>query len=576
MGVLSLIFWALIVVISVKYLVFVMRADNRGEGGILALVALVCPENKPPTSGRSLLVAMGLFVAALLYGDGMITPAISVLSAVEGLNVATPFFQPYLIPITIAILVALFVVQSRGTARVGAFFGPVTLVWFVVLAALGIAGIARRPAVLAAVNPMYAAAFFEHNSFRGFFVLGAVFLVVTGGEALYADMGHFGKRPIRLTWFVVVLPALLLNYMGQGALLLGAPETARHPFYHLAPAWALYPLVAMATAATVIASQAVITGCFSLTRQAVQLGYSPRLAIEHTSPETIGQIYAPRVNWVLMIATIGLVLGFRSSSRLAAAYGMAVATTMVITTLLLYVVARRRWGWRRLSAGGLAAALLVVDLAFFGANVIKVEHGGWFPLVIAAGVFTLLATWKRGREILAERLRHGALPLDRFLADLAANPMRRVPGTAVFMTGNPYGVPPALLHNLKHNKVLHAQVTILTVTTEEIPHVARQDRLEVESLGQGIHRIIAHYGFMETPNIWHIFARAKEESGLAFEIMETSFFLGRETLIPTRKPGMAIWREWLFALMSRNAQQATAFFHIPPNRVVELGTQIEL
>ncbi|MFQ5666181.1 MAG: potassium transporter Kup [Candidatus Binatia bacterium] len=575
LGVLSLIFWALVIVISVKYLAFIMRADNRGEGGILALMALVRSGRGRERGGRAVLVGLGLFGAALLYGDGMITPAISVLSAVEGLEVATPFFEPYVIPITIAILVSLFLLQHQGSARVGAIFGPVTLVWFLVLAVLGFQGIVQEPHVLVAIDPSHGLAFFLRNRTRGFFVLGAVFLVATGGEALYADMGHFGKRPIRLAWFALVLPALLLNYFGQGALLLKNPATAHNPFYRLSPDWALYPMVVLATAATIIASQAIISGCFSLTRQAVQLGYSPRLEIGYTSSEEIGQIYIPPINWILMLSTIGLVLGFKSSSRLAAAYGVAVATTMVITTLLFYVVACELWRWSRWVAGPLALAFLAVDLGFFGANIIKVEHGGWFPLLVAAVVFALMSTWNRGRQILAERRRTGALPMERFLDDLAVNPPARVRGTAVFMTGDPEGVPPALLHNLKHNKILHERVALLTVVTEEVPHVPRGQRVQIESLGNGFHRIIAHYGFMEDPNIWHILARAKE-NGLEFKVMETTFFLGRETLIPTKKPGMAIWRERLFAFMSRNAQRATTFFRIPPNRVVEIGEQIEL
>jgi len=575
LGVLSLIFWALVIVISIKYLAFIMRADNRGEGGILALMALTRPARAGSTRERWPLIAIGIFGAALLYGDGMITPAISVLSAVEGLHVATPFFAPYVIPITIVILVTLFLFQYHGTARVGIIFGPVTLLWFVVIAGLGVRGITTAPSVLAALDPLHGLAFLAHHRGRGFFVLGAVFLVVTGGEALYADMGHFGRRPIRLTWFAVVLPALLLNYLGQGALLLGEPGAAHNPFYRLAPDWALYPLVGLATVATVIASQAVISGAFSLTRQAIQLGYSPRLEIEHTSPDEIGQIYIPPVNWALMLATIGLVLGFQSSSRLAAAYGMAVTTTMVITTVLFAVVARELWGWQRRTALAVAGAFLVVDLAFFGANVIKIEHGGWFPLVIAATVFTLMTTWKRGRQILAQRLQSGGLAIDLFLADVGARATVRVPGTAVFMTGNANGVPPALLHNLKHNKVLHERVVFLTVVSEEVPRVPLQQRLEMQTLGHGFHRIVAHYGFMEDPNIPQVL-RIAARDGLDFPPMETTFFLSRETLLATDKPGMAVWREKLFAFMSRNAQGATAFFRIPPNRVIEIGLQIEL
>ena len=575
LGVLSLIFWALLIVISIKYLAFIMRADNRGEGGILALMALARPEQGRRQGARAFLVAMGLFGAALLYGDGMITPAISVLSAIEGLKIATPLFDPFVIPITIAILVVLFLFQRQGTARVGAVFGPITLIWFVILAILGVRGIIQEPGVLAALSPAHGVDFFLSNRIRGFMVLGAVFLVATGGEALYADMGHFGKRPIRLAWFFVVLPGLLLNYLGQGALLLRDPEAAHQPFYRLAPEWALYPMVVLATVATIIASQAVISGCFSLARQAIQLGFSPRLEIDHTSSAEIGQIYIPPVNWILMVATIALVVGFESSSRLAAAYGVAVSTTMVITTVLFYIVASELWKWNRWLAAILAGGFLTVDLAFFIANIIKIEHGAWFPLAVAIIAFTLMETWKRGRQILSERFLEGALPIERFLEDLAVNPTLRVPGTAVFMTGNVEGTPLALLHNLKHNKVLHERVVLLTVSTEEIPQVPREMRAEVVPLGHGFYRVVAHYGFIEDPNIPRLFELISSD-GLELKPMETTFFLGRETLIPSKKPGMAVWREKLFALMSRNAQSATAFFDIPPNRVVELGAQIEL
>lgn len=584
LGVLSLILWALIIVISIKYLAFILRADNNGEGGIIALMSLVHPEHGSARGAgprgarrrRMALVLTGLFGAALLYGDGMITPAISVLSAVEGLEVATPVFEPYILPITIAILIALFLFQRRGTGGIGAVFGPITLVWLITLAVLGLRSVVRAPAVLAAVNPLHAAGFFVRNEIEGFFVLGAVFLVVTGGEALYADMGHFGTRPIRLSWFGLVLPALLLNYFGQGALLLQNPNAAHNPFYRLAPEWAVIPLVGLATAATIIASQAVISGAFSLTRQAIQLGYSPRLQIEHTSAEEIGQIFMPRVNWALMLAAIGLVIGFRSSSDLAAAYGVAVSTDMAITTLIFAVVAWELWGWSRWLVGALAAGFLVVDLSFFGANIIKVAAGGWFPIAIAGAVFTLMSTWRRGRQILAQRLRQGALPFDRFLESVRRRQPTRVSGTAVFMIGSPEGTPPTLLHNLKHNKVLHDQVVLLTVVTEEVPHVGRAERLEVEALGDGFYRVIAHYGFMEDPNVPRLLELTKAK-GLEMKLMDTTFFLGRERLIATkRRKGMAVWRERLFAFMSRNAQPATAFFRIPPNRVVELGAQVEL
>ncbi len=571
MGILSLIVWTLIIVISIKYLAFILRADNRGEGGIMALLALVGSERER----HPLFIFLGLFGAALLYGDGMITPAISVLSAVEGLGVATEMFHPYIVPITVVLLIGLFVVQRHGTARVGAVFGPVTLVWFVVLAALGIGGIMDAPQVLAAVSPTYAISFFMHNGTSGFFVLGGVFLVTTGGEALYADMGHVGKRPIRLMWFTVVLPGLLLNYFGQGALLLRDPDAGHNPFYHLAPEWALYPLVTLAAMATIIASQAVITGAFSLTRQAIRLGYCPPLEVTHTSSAEIGQIYIARVNWVLMVATIWLVLAFRSSSNLAAAYGVAVATTMVITTMLFFVLTRELWHWPLWQSALLCGALLTVDLAFFGANAVKLFEGGWFPVSVGLVVVTVMSTWKRGRELLGARLRADVLPIDLFLQDLELNPPVRVPGAAIFMTAHPEGVPNTVLHNLKHNKVLHKRVAFLTIKTAEVPYVSTDQRLEIIELGAGICRLIGHYGFKEDPDIDELLDLAHQR-GLEFRLMETTFFFGRETLIPSKHPGMALWREGLFALVSRNAQPVRALFRIPPNRVVELGTQVEL
>jgi KUP system potassium uptake protein len=505
----------------------------------------------------------------------MITPAISVLSAVEGLKVATPFFGPYVIPITIAILAGLFLFQRRGTAGVGVVFGPVTLTWLLVIALLGIGGIAKKPGVLAALLPVHAVNFFLDNGMTGFFVLGAVFLVVTGAEALYADMGHFGKRPVRLTWLALVLPALLLNYFGQGALLLVDAGAARNPFYALAPGWAMYPLVVLATAATVIASQAVISGAFSLTRQAVQLGFLPRMRIVHTSPKHIGQIYIPQINWILMLATITLVVGFGSSSRLAAAYGVAVTTTMVITSLLFYVVARERWGWSRLAAGLPVGLFLLVDLSFFGANVVKITSGAWFPLAIGAAAYTVMRTWKRGRELLAERFKAKTLPVEEFIINLKNEPPQRVSGTAVFMTGNPWVVPPALLHNLAHNKVLHQQVVLLTVVVEEVPRVPAGERVKVEDLGSGFYAVTAHYGFMEDPDVPRLLTATRDQ-GLDFDTSNASFFLGRERYLARRKPGMPIWSEKIFAFLSRNAMSATAFYKIPPNRVMEIGAQIEL
>jgi KUP system potassium uptake protein len=580
LGVLSLIFWSLIIIISIKYLVFIVRADNRGEGGILALMALVRTERQR----RWFLVALGLFGASLLYGDGMISPAMAVLSAVEGLNVATTRFEHYVVPITIGILVGLFLLQRRGTGGLGKLFGPVMVVWFSTMAILGVRWIVTEPHVLAAVNPWYAVTFFVHNGFMGFLVLGSVFLVVTGGESLYADMGHFGRRPIRIAWFCVVLPALLLNYFGQGALLLQnqadpkmAAEVAEHVFYRLAPQspWFLYPFVGLATIATIIASQAVISGAFSLTRQAVQLGYSPRVEIVHTSEAEIGQIYVPAVNWILMIATIGLVLGFQSSTKVAAAYGMAVTTTMVLTTLLAYVVARELWGWSRLRAGLLMGALLFVDVAFFLANTTKIPQGGWFPLVVASIIYLLMVTWKQGRRLLAERIGEGLLPVEDFARNLQPGSPIRVPGTAVFLVTNLRGTPTTLLHNLKHNKVLHEQVVLMTVVTEEVPRVARRDRVDIEPLDKGFFKVTAHYGFTQDPRAADVL-EALRDKGLSLDLMKTTFFLGRDTLIPSDRGGMSLWRKRLFGVMSRNAVRFNDFFHIPPNRVVELGMQVRL
>jgi KUP system potassium uptake protein len=574
LGVLSLIFWALILVISVKYLAFILRADNRGEGGILALAALATPM-LAGAGGRRWLVLLGLFGTALLYGDGAITPAISVLSAIEGLEVATPLFAPWVIPITVGILIALFAVQRHGTARVGRLFGPVTVVWFGTLAVLGIAQLWREPAVLAAVHPGHAVRFFLENGARGFVVLGSVFLVVTGGEALYADLGHFGRRPIRYAWFGVVLPALLINYFGQGALLIQSPETVVNPFYRMAPDWALYPVVAIATAATIIASQALISGVFSLTMHAVQLGCLPRVTIEHTSPSIFGQIYIPGVNWGLMLACIGLVVGFGSSSRLAAAYGVAVTTTMVITTVLFFVVARERWGWKLWVVGPVTALFLVVDLAFWGANLIKIPHGGWFPLVVGAGLVTVMTTWRRGRQLLTRRVTAGLLPAEAFVRDLGPRTATRVGGTAVFLYSNAEATPPALLHNLKHNRVLHERVLFVSVQVIEEPRVADAERASVEALGEGVHRVVLRYGFMEEPDIPAALA-GLSQFGLALAPMETTYFLGRETVVRSRTRRISGWRARLFGVLNRNARPASAFFRLPPNRVVELGAQIEL
>ncbi|MFM2151875.1 MAG: potassium uptake protein, partial [Pseudomonadota bacterium] len=575
LGVLSLVFWALTIIVTIKYLVFIMRADNRGEGGILALMALVGKGR--PKDGRShwFLVLLGLFGAALLYGDGVITPAISVLSAVEGLEVVTPAFQPFVVPVTLAILVVLFLIQSKGTAKVGAVFGPVMLFWFACLGVLGAVELAEKPEVLAALNPMYAVAFFRAHGTHGYLVLGGVFLAVTGGEALYADMGHFGRQPIRFTWFAVALPAIVLNYFGQGASLLAHPENARNPFFLAAPGWAVLPLVVLSTMATVIASQALISASFSLTRQAVQLGYCPRVHIVHTSSREIGQIYVPSVNWALMVGCLALVVGFRSSTNLAAAYGIAVTCTMAITTVLFFFVLRELWNWPPWSASLLCGLFLAVDLAFLGANAVKFFDGGWVPLLTAVVIYALMTTWKSGRTELSAKLRGMALPLDVFLEDFGRKTWTRVPGTAVFMAGNLEGVPPSLLHNLKHNKVIHQRVVLLTVATEEVPVVPEKDRLQVEELVPGFWRMVAHYGFMEDPHIPNLLQLAQKRHGLSFKMMDTTFFLGRETLV-TVQNGIRSLRARLFQSMSVNARSATSFFHLPPNRVIELGAQIEL
>ena len=576
LGVLSLIFWSLIVIVSIKYLAFVMRADNKGEGGILALMAMVQSGRRSGgVSVRHVVQTIAIFGAALMYGDSVITPAISVLSAVEGVGVAAPGLERWVIPLAIVILFALFYIQSRGTARVGAVFGPVMVLWFATIAVLGLIEIVSRPSVLAAISPQYAVQFFLYNRFAGFLVLGAVFLAVTGGEALYADMGHFGVRPIRLVWFALVLPSLLLNYFGQGALLLNEPVAAVNPFYRLAPAWALYPLIILATMAAIIASQAVISGAFSLTRQAIQLGYSPRMQIEHTSSREMGQIYVKTVNIALAITTGLLVLGFGSSSRLAAAYGVAVAGEMVLTTLLLYLLMRGNWHWSIPRAIALCGLFLAVDLVFFGANALKIPHGGWVPLAIAFGLYLLMTTWKDGREILSKRMAEQSLPVKMLLAEIAAEPPIRVPGTAVFMYGSADGTPPALVLNLTHNKVLHEKIIFLTVITEDVPHVPPDQRVIVKRSGKGIHSVTARYGFMQDPDITEVLVACKA-SHLDIPMAGTTFFLGRETLIASDRPGMAMWRERLFAFMSRNALRATAFFKIPPNQVFEVGAYVEL
>ena len=576
LGVLSLILWSLILVVSVKYIVFILRADNRGEGGILALLALLLQQKRraDDKSRRLALVALGLFGAALLYGDGVITPAISVLGAVEGLEVGAPALAHIVVPITLVILFALFMVQRYGTARVGTAFGPIMLVWFVTISAFGIRSIIAAPAVLASANPWHGLVFFSEHGIAGFLTLGAVVLCVTGGEALYADMGHFGKRPIRIAWFVAVLPALLLNYFGQGALLLREPAAASNPFYLLAPAAFRWPLLIIATAAAVVASQALISGAFSLTQQSIQLGYSPRMQIIHTSKHEAGQIYIPEVNKALMVGCLVLVLAFRNSSALSAAYGIAVTGTMAITTVLFAVVARTRWNWSLGHVIGLTAFFLLIDLSFLIANIIKIEHGGWVPIAMAIGVYTLMSTWKRGRVQLQEIQEAGQLPLTTFLTSIEKSPPLRVRGTAIFMTSSPDGVPVVLLHHLKHNKMLHETVVLLSVQTRGIPEVSADHMLALEKMGQGFYRLVATYGFMQSPNIPELLARAAAD-GVPVPKMDTSYYLGRERLVLTGKAKMSRWRKSLFALMSRNARSATEFFQIPPNRVIELGAQIE-
>jgi KUP system potassium uptake protein len=574
LGVLSLVFWALVMIVCFKYLIFIFRADNNGEGGVLALTALI--KRKKISKNKWLgLISAGLFGACLLYGDGMITPAISVLSAVEGIRIITPIFKPYIIPLTIVILAGLFFLQNRGTSKVGGLFGPVMLIWFLVLAVLGIHHIVRNPKVLHAVFPWYGLTFLVRNKLHGFVVLGAVFLVATGAEALYADMGHFGKRPIRLTWTLLVFPALVLNYFGQGAFLLLNPEASHHPFYALVPSWALIPMVVLATVATIIASQAVITGSFSLTRQAIQLGYLPRLRVSHTSATHIGQIYIAPVNWLLMICTIGLVIGFHSSSQLAAAYGVAVTSTMLITTTIFYVVARRRWGWGRLTAGALTALFFMVDIPFFCANIIKIFHGAWFPLAIAAAFFILMLTWEEGRHILAKQLLDLSPSIENFGKSLEENPPQRVRGQAVFLTGNPDRIPQAVVQNVHHNKILHSDVAILHFKTEDIPRVPNFEKIDAEKLLSGFYRIIAHHGFMETPKIETIFALAREK-GVEIKLENTSFFLGRQKLVMGNQPKMSHWRSNLFIFLSKNSMDASSFFGIPSNQVIEVGVQFEL
>ncbi|AKU96861.1 Kup system potassium uptake protein [Labilithrix luteola] len=600
LGIVSLVFWSLTLVIVVKYMTFVMRADNHGEGGILALLALLKPKAGEKTLALRIYVMLGLFGAALLYGDGVITPAISVLSAVEGLGAGQPneaaatkvteatvegfhahltfsealSSKPVIVAITVVILVVLFLAQRRGTAKVGAVFGPTMLLWLVTIAGLGSSWIVKHPSILFAINPHYAARFFMAHGVHGFLILGAVVLCITGGEALYADMGHFGKKPIRAAWFFAVYPALLLCYFGQGALLL-EKGNVDNPFYAMVSGMWRYPLVAIATLATIVASQALISGAFSLTQQAVQLGFWPRVTIRHTSGEAEGQIFIPEINTALMVACIALVITLQESSKLAAAYGIAVTGTMSITSLLFYGVVRR-WGWSALASTALVGFFLIIDLSFFSANVNKIHEGGWFPLAVGVGVFTLMTTWHAGRVRLGESIRAATLPMTVFLEDLAMTKPHRVKGSAIFMTSNPDGAPPAMLHHFKHNKVLHEQVVLLSIQTRHVPELAPSARIEkIVDLGQGLYQVVAVYGFMQTPNVIEVLDLCRK-AGLQTHAADTSFFLGRETLLITDRRGMATWRKQLFSFMSRNARPANAFFSIPSNRVVELGTQIEL
>jgi KUP system potassium uptake protein len=572
-GALSMVFWVLMLVVSFKYVLFILRADNKGEGGMLALTALTQRVLHDRRKLARLALLLGVFGAALFYGDGVITPAISVLSAVEGLEVAAPALHPYIVPVSLAVLTGLFFVQRHGTARIGAWFGPIVLLWFLVLAVLGAIAIARMPAVLAALNPLHAFTFFWGHGLTGFFALGTVVLAITGAEALYADMGHFGRRPIQVGWSAIVLPALTLNYFGQGALLLSDPETVRNPFYLLAPDWLLYPLVALATAATIIASQAVITGAFSVTRAAVQLGFLPRVPVIHTS-EALGQVYIPVVNWALFVIIVLLVLLFRSSGGLASAYGIAVTTDMIITTTLALAV--MVWHWKLPWYLMIFPVMFYVnDITFFAANIIKVADGGWFPLAIAAFIFLLMTTWKRGRETLYRRIKDNLMPLDPFLESLKLEMPARVPGTAVFLSAQPDMVPHALIHNLKHNKVLHERVVILTIEMADIPRVDRSERLQVREPVDGVWRVVARLGFKDEPNVPALL-RACGAHGLEIDPLEVSYFLSRETLLVSKRRGMARWRRQLFFAMARNAESAMEFFRLPTNRVIELGAQIEI
>lgn len=576
LGILSLLFWTLTVVVSLKYIVFVMSAGNNGEGGILALLAMALRGTQQRSRIRWLIISCGIAGAAMFYGDAIITPAISVLSAVEGLEVTAPTLEHFVVPLTIVILGALFLLQSYGTAGIGNLFGPVMVVWFVIIGGLGLVHVLENTTVLQAVNPVYGLRLLVSDPAHGFVLLGSVFLAVTGAEALFADMGHCGRAPIRVDWFGLVMPALLLNYFGQGALVLMHPEAIKNPFYLMVPNWGVVPLVVLATCATVIASQAVISGTYSMTSQAIKLGYAPRLEIDHTSIKHVGQIYMPFVNWLLFFAVVLLVTGFKSSGALASAYGIAVSGTMIATTLLLMIVARRLWHWSVVAVTLVIGPLLIVDLFFFAANTTKIFDGGWFPLAVGAVCYIIFMTWKRGRVILFERLAEQGIPLKPFIASLIADAPQRVPGTAIFMTSTIDNVPHALLHNLKHNKVLHEKSIFLKIITPDVPAVPESERMHYEKLAEGFYLLEVNYGFKEEPNIMRLLESCRARYGLSCEMMETSFFLSRETIIPTHLPGMALWRDHLFAWMSRNAARATDYFRLPANRVIELGTHVEI
>ncbi|SAL46143.1 potassium uptake protein [Caballeronia terrestris] len=576
LGVISLLFWAIVIVVAIKYVLFVMRADNNGEGGVLALMTLALRTFSNTGRMSGILMMLGIFGACMFYGDAVITPAMSVLSAVEGLTISTPKLAPYVLPITIVILIMLFWIQRRGTAVVGRLFGPIMVLWFATLAVLGVYHIVLEPRVIIALNPYYAFSFMQQHVLQAYIVLGSVVLVLTGAEALYADMGHFGAKPIRLGWYCFVMPSLLLNYFGQGALLMHSPEARVSPFFLLAPDWALLPLVILSTIATVIASQAVISGAYSLTSQAIQLGYVPRMKILHTSELAIGQIYIPLVNWMLLFIILCIVIGFKSSENLAAAYGLAVTATMIVTTMLASVVMTKLWGWNKAVVTGIISVFFLVDLGFFGASLLKIEQGGWLPLCVGGALFFLLMTWYKGRMIVKDRTAADGIPLMPFLQGLLAHPPHRVSGTAIYLTGSDSLVPVSLLHNLKHNKVLHERTIFLNFVTRDIPYVDDSERLDVKDISGGLFLVKAAYGFNETPDVKAVLEQISRTHAMTFELMDTSFFMARETVVPTELPGMSVWRERVFAWMHQNAAKPTDFFSIPANRVVELGTKIEI